>query len=169
MGQPGMTRTDADYFPLLVGNHILGGGGLVSRLSDEIRERRGLSYSVYSYFAPLRERGPFIVGLQTENARKREAETVMRRTVADYIARGPTEQELLAAKQQLAGGFPLRIDSNRKIADYLAAIGHYRLPLSYLDEFMVRIEAVSIEQVRDALRRRLRVDSMLTVTVGGGK
>jgi zinc protease len=117
----------------------------------------------------LRERGPFVAGLQTENARKREAETVMRRTVAEYIAQGPTEQELVAAKQQLAGGFPLRIDSNRKIADYLAVIGLYRLPLSYLDEFMARVEAVSIEQVRDALRRRLRVDSMLTVTVGGGK
>jgi zinc protease len=169
MGQPGMTRTDADYFPLLVGNHILGGGGLVSRLAEEIRERRGLSYSVYSYFSPLRERGPFIVGLQTENARRGEAEKVMRRTVAEFIAQGPTEQELVAAKQQLAGGFPLRIDSNRKIADYLAAIGFYRLPLGYLDEFMARIEAVSAEQVREAVRRRLNVDTMLTVTVGGGK
>ncbi len=127
MGQPGMTRTDADYFPLLVGNHILGGGGLVSRLSEEIRERRGLSYSVYSYFTPLRERGPFVVGLQTENARRQEAETVMRRTVAEFIAHGPTELELAAAKQQLVGGFPLRIDSNRKIVEYLAIIGLYRL------------------------------------------
>ncbi len=169
MGQPGMTRTDPDYFPLLVGNHILGGGGLVSRLSVEIRERRGLSYSVFSYFTPLRERGPFIVGLQTENARRGEAETVMRRTVAEFIAQGPTELELVAAKQQLAGGFPLRIDSNRKISDYLAAIGFYRLPLGYLDDFVARVEAVSAEQVREAVRRRLNVDTMFTVTVGGGK
>ena len=169
MGQPGMTRTDADYFPLLVGNHILGGGGLVSRLSEEIRERRGLSYSVYSYFTPLRERGPFVAGLQTQNARRQEAETVMRRTIAENIAQGPTESELVAAKQQLAGGFPLRIDSNRKIADYLAAIGFYRLPLGYLDEFMARVEAVSVEQVRAAMRRHLNVDTMFTVTVGGGR
>ena len=169
MGQPGMTRTDPDYFPLLVGNHILGGGGLVSRLSDEIRERRGLSYSVHSYFMPMRERGPFVVGLQTENARRNEAETVMRRTVAEFIAKGPTEQELEAAKQHLTGGFPLRIDSNRKIADYLAVIGFHRLPLGYLDDFIARVEAVTAEQVREALRRRLRVDTMLTVAVGGGK
>ena len=169
MGQPGMTRTDADYFPLLIGNHMLGGGGLVSRLSEEIRERRGLSYSVYSYFTPLHERGPFIAGLQTENARRREAETVMRRTVVEFIAQGPSEQELVAAKQQLAGGFPLRIDSNRKIADYLAAIGFYRLPLGYLGDFVARVEAVSAEQVREAVRRRLNVDTMFTVTVGGGK
>jgi len=169
MGQPGMTRTDPDYFPLLVGNHILGGGGLVSRLSDEIRERRGLSYSVHSYFTPLRERGPFVVGLQTENARRKEAETVMRRTVAEFVAQGPTETEFDAAKKNLSGGFPLRIDSNRKIADYLAMVGFHRLPLSYLDDFIARVEAVTAEQVRDAMRRRLRVDTMLTVVVGGGK
>ncbi len=169
MGQPGMTRTDPDYFPLLVGNHVLGGGGLVSRLSGEVREKRGLSYSVHSYFAPLRERGPFVMGLQTENVRRDEAEAVMRRTLTEYVAEGPTEQELAAAKKNLAGGFPLRIDSNRKLADYAATIGFYQLPLGYLDEFIPRVEAVTAEQVRDALRRRLRPDTMLTVVVGGGR
>ncbi|OGI42376.1 MAG: zinc protease [Candidatus Muproteobacteria bacterium RBG_16_64_11] len=169
IGQPGMTRTDPDYFPLLVGNHILGGGGLVSRLSDEVREKRGLSYSVHSYFAPLRERGPFLMGLQTENARRDEAEAVMRRTLTEYVAEGPTERELAAAKKNLSGGFPLRIDSNRKLADYAATIGFYNLPLGYLDEFIPRVEAVTAEQVRDALRRRLRADTMFTVVVGGDK
>ncbi len=169
MGQPGMTRTDPDYFPLLVGNHILGGGGLVSRLAEEIREKRGLSYSVQSYFAPMRERGPFVMGLQTENGRRHEAEALMRRTLAEYIAEGPSEKELAAAKKNLTGGFPLRIDSNRKLADYAAMIGFYNLPLGYLDEFISRVEAVTAEQVRDALRRRLRADTMLTVVVGGDK
>jgi len=169
MGQPGMTRTDPDYFPLLVGNHILGGGGLVSRLAEEIREKRGLSYSVHSYFAPMRERGPFVLGLQTENGRRHEAETVLRRTLAEYIAEGPSDKELTAAKMNLTGGFPLRIDSNRKLADYAATIGFYNLPLDYLDVFIPRVEAVSVEQVRDALRRRLHADTMLTVVVGGGR
>ncbi|MBI5612166.1 MAG: insulinase family protein [Gammaproteobacteria bacterium] len=169
IGQPGMTRTDPDYFPLLVGNHILGGGGLVSRLSDEVREKRGLSYSVHSYFAPLRERGPFLMGLQTENRRRDEAEAVMRRTLSELIAQGPTASEVEAAKKNLAGGFPLRIDSNRKLADYAATIGFYNLSLGYLDEFIPRVEAVTAEQVRDALRRRLRADTMFTVVVGGDK
>lgn len=169
MGQPGMTRADPDYYPLLVGNHILGGGGLVSRLAEEIREKRGLSYSVHSYFAPMRERGPFVIGLQTENGRRHEAETVLRRTLAEYIAEGPSDKELTAAKMNLSGGFPLRIDSNRKLADYAATIGFYNLPLDYLDEFIPRVEAVSAEQVRDALRRRLHADTMLTVVVGGGR
>jgi zinc protease len=169
MGQPGMTRTDPDYFPLLVGNHILGGGGLVSRLAEEVREKRGLSYSVHSYFAPMRERGPFVMGLQTENSRRLEAEAVMRRTVSELIAEGPTDKEVEAAKKNLAGGFPLRIDSNRKLADYAATIGFYNLSLGYLDEFIPRVEAVTAEQVRDALRRRLHADTMLTVVVGGGR
>lgn len=167
MGEPGMHRLDPDYFPLYVGNYVLGGGGLVSRLSEEVREQRGLSYSVYSYFLPMKQRGPFIVGLQTKNAQREQALKVVRRTLAGFIARGPTAKELKAAKSNLTGGFPLRIDSNRKIAAYLTVIGFYRLPLSYLQDFPGRVEAVTVEQVRDAFRRRVHPDRMVTVTVGG--
>jgi len=167
MGEAGMTRDDPDYFPLLVGNYVLGGGGFVSRLTEEIRTQRGLSYSVYSYFHPLREPGPFIVGLQTANHQRAEALAVARRVLADFIRTGPTEAELDAARKNLAGGFPLRIDSNRKIAEYLTVIGFYRLPLGYLDEFIARVEAVTVEQVRDAFRRRIHPEHMVTVIVGG--
>ncbi len=168
MGQPGVSRGDPDYFPLFVGNHVLGGSGLVSRLSDEIREKRGLSYSTYSYFLPMRRPGPFIVGLQTRTSQADEALRVTRETLADFVKNGPTQEELDQAKQNLTGGFPLRIASNSKIVGYLAMIGFYGLPLDYLDTFVANVEAVTLDQVKDAFRRRVNPDKMVTVVVGRG-
>ncbi|MBI5463149.1 MAG: insulinase family protein [Gammaproteobacteria bacterium] len=167
LGQPGIRRDDPDYFTLYVGNYVLGGGGLVSRLSDEVREKRGLSYSVYSYFMPMAERGPFELGLQTRNDQAAEALKVLRETLARYVAEGPTAAELEAAQKNITGGQALRIDSNRKILEYLAVIGFYRLPLDYLETFNGKIEAVTLEQVRDAFKRRVQPERMLTVLVGG--
>ena len=169
MGQPGVQRGDPDYFPLYVGNYILGGGGLVSRLSVEVREKHGLSYSVYSYFYPLRVPGPLFIGLQTKNTQRDEALKLLREVVSDFVAKGPTPQELEAAKKHLTGSFPLRLDSNGKIAENLAVIGFYGLPLTYLDDFIPRVEAVTVEQIRDAFRRRVHPDQMVTVTVGGAR
>ena len=168
IGQAGMARNDPDFYPLYLGNHVLGGSGLVSRLSQEVREQRGLSYSVYSYFLPLREPGPFLLGLQTKNSQRAEALAVVRQVLKEYVEKGPTPEELAAAKKNVTGGFPLRIDSNRKIAEYLTVIGFYGLPLTYLDDFIPRIEAVTAEQIRDAFRRRVHPEHMLTVVVGGG-
>jgi zinc protease len=167
LGEAGISRNDPDYFPLLVGNYVLGGGGFVSRLMQAVRDQRGLSYSIYSYFYPLREQGPFMVGLQTKNTQWREALAVTRQVLAKYIEQGPTEDELIAAKKNLSGGFPLRIDSNRKISEYLTVIGSYHLPLDYLDQFIPRVEAVTAEQVRDAFRRRIHPAHLVTVIVGG--
>jgi zinc protease len=167
VGQPSIMRADPDYFPLYVGNHILGGSGLVSRLSEEVREKRGLSYSVYSYFAPMRAPGPFVMGLQTKNASRDEAYALLRKILGEFIAQGPTEKELEAAKKNITGGFALRLDSNRKIADQLAAIAFYRLPLTYLDDFSMRVQAVTAEQIRDAFARRVQPGRMITVIVGG--
>ena len=167
MGQPGMTRNDADYFALYVGNHILGGSGLVSQLSDEIREKRGLSYSVYSYFIPMHQKGPYQFGLQTRNDQAQEALDVMQGTLKDFIKNGPTDDELLAAKQNITGGFALRLDSNNKIADYLAMIGFYDLPLDYLETFKAKVDAVTIAQIKDAYSRRIQANKMITVLVGG--
>ena len=169
MGQPGMRRGDPDYFPLYVGNHILGGSGLVSILMDEVRERRGLSYSAYSYFEPLAERGPLILGLQTKNATANEAEAVMRDVLERFVAEGPTEDELDAAVKNITGGFPLRIASNGKIVQYLSLIGFYDLPLDYLDRLPERVSAVTVEQIRDAFRRRVHPDRLAVVMVGGGQ
>jgi zinc protease len=166
LGQPGMRRGDPDYIPLYVGNHILGGSGLVSLLSDEVREKRGLSYSVYSYFLPMRQRGIFQLGLQTKNAQAGEALRVMTETLRRFINEGPTDAELKAAKQNITGGFPLRISSNSKIVEYLAVIGFYNLPLDYLDTFTDRVKAVTKQQIRDAFKRRVDPDRLVTVQVG---
>jgi zinc protease len=166
MGAPGMRRDDADYFALFVGNHILGGGGFVSRIFDEVRQKRGLAYSAYSYFSPLAVEGPFVIGMQTEGAQAAEALAVVRRTLADFIENGPTAAELAAAKKNIIGSFPLRIDSNRKIHEYLSMIGFYRLPLTYIDDFVKKVERVSIEDVRRAFQKRFHPDRMVTVVVG---
>ncbi len=167
IGQPGMKRGEPDYFPLYVGNHILGGGGLVSLLSEEVREKRGLAYGAYSYFAPLRQTGPFIAGASTKNAQAREALRVMRDTIRAFIENGPTEAQLKAAKQNLIGGFPRKIASNRKLSEYLATMGFYDYPLDYLDTFVAIIEAVTREQIHAAFKRRFDVDRFVTVEVGG--
>jgi zinc protease len=166
IGTPGMARNDEDYFPLYVGNYILGGGGFVSRLMHEVREKRGMAYSVYSYFMPMQQPGAFQIGLQTKKEQADEALKVVRETVSDFIEKGVTEKELRAAKQNIIGGFPLRIDSNKKIIEYLSVIGFYELPLTYLDDFTGKVDKVTGEQIRDAFKRRIAPDSLATVIVG---
>jgi zinc protease len=167
MGQPGISRDDKDYFPLYVGNHIFGGSGLVSLLSNEVREKRGLSYSAYSYFMPMHEKGPYQLGLQTRNDQAQEALKVMKDTLAAFIITGPTQQQLTAAKQNITGGFALRLDSNSKIASYLAMIGFYGLPLDYLETFKTKVNSVTTAQIKDAFSRRVHPETMATVMVGG--
>ena len=167
-GQVGITHADKDYFPLYVGNHILGGNGLVSRLSEEIREKRGLSYYAFSYFEPMRARGPFVMGLQTRNNQVESAVDVMNKTLAGFVAHGPTAKELKESKQNITGGFPLRIDSNGKIAGYLTFIGFYGLPLDYLNTFNKHVQQVTLAQIRHAFQHHVHPDKRLTVIVGGG-
>ncbi len=166
IGAPGMARNDPDFFPLYVGNYTLGGGGFVSRLMNEVREKKGLAYTVYSYFMPLKQPGAFQIGLQTKKEQADEALKLVRSTLADFIAKGPTEKELLAAKQNIIGGFPMRIDSNRKILDYLSVIGFYDLPLTYLDDFTRNIDRVTVAQIREAFARHIDPQAMATVIVG---
>lgn len=166
IGVPGMARADPDYFPLYVGNYILGGGGFVSRLMSEVREKRGLAYSVYSYFMPLKQPGVFQIGLQTKKEQADEALQLVRKTLVEFIAKGVTEKELLAAKQNIVGGFPMRIDSNRKILDYLSIIGFYDLPLTYLDDFTRNVDSVTVAQIKDAFERHIDPQAMATVIVG---
>jgi zinc protease len=166
LGYPGVKRGDADYFPLYVGNYILGGGGFVSRLTEEVREKRGLAYSVYSYFLPLSDLGPFQIGLQTKREQADNALKLVRETLERFIRQGPTPKELQAAKQNIIGGFPLRIDSNGKILGYLAVIGFYRLPLTYLDDFNKQVDKVTLAQIKDAFARRINPDKLVTVIVG---
>ena len=166
IGAPGIKREDPDYFALFVGNHILGGGGFTSRMTDEVRQKRGLAYSAYSYFSPMLREGPFVIGMQTKGEQAREALAVAQKTLVDFVGQGPTAKELAAAKKNIIGGFPLRIDSNRKIHEYLAVIGFYRLPLTYLDDFVKNVERVTADQIKAAFQKRVHPDRMITVVVG---
>ena len=167
LGLPTLRRGDPDYFPLLVGNYILGGGGFVSRLMQEVREKRGYAYSVYSYFHPQLARGPFQIGLQTKREQAQAALKLVEEVLAEFLANGPTEAELKAARRNLADGFPLRIDSNRKLLEYLSVIGFYGLPLDYIDAFPRRVEAVTVADIRAAFARHVRPEHMVTVIVAG--
>ncbi len=166
VGQPGMMRGDKDYFALYVGNHILGGSGFSSRIVEQVREKRGLAYSSYSYFIPMRERGPFLLGLQTKNGHATEAMQVLRETLDKFIKDGPTSDELDHAVKNITGGFPLSIDSNKDIVGYLAMLGFYDLPLDYLKTFTHKVRQVTREQIMQAFRSRIHPDRMITVMVG---
>ena len=166
VGQPGMKRGDADYFDLYVGNHILGGSGFSSRIMKVIRDENGLAYSAYSYFLPMRQEGPFIMGLQTKNDSRDEALALLDTTLREFIEQGPSEEELAHAKMNITGGFPLRVDSNRDIVEYIAMLGFYDLPLDYLSTFNSKVNAVTVESIKDAFARRIDPSRLLTVTVG---
>ena len=166
LGYPGIKRGDPDLFPLYLGNYILGGGGFVSRLTEEVREKRGLVYSVYSYFMPMAELGPFQIGLQTKKEQAEAALQLVRETVNQFIKGGVTEAELKAAKSNIIGGFPMRIDSNSKILDYLAVIGFYKLPLNYLDEYNSNVAKVTVAQIKEAFSRRIKPENFVTIIVG---
>jgi zinc protease len=167
IGLPAIARDHADYFPLLVGNYTLGGGGFVSRLMKEVREKRGYAYSVYSYFSPRKLEGPFEIGLQTKRDQAQAAIKVVEDVLDEFIAKGPTREELGAAKKNLIDGLALRLDSNAKLLGYLSAIGFYGLPLSYIDDFPAKVAAVTTEQVRAAFARHVTRDNLVTVVVAG--
>jgi zinc protease len=169
VGAVGVARNAPDFFPLFVGNYVLGGGGFDSRLMREVRDKRGYAYSAYSYFMPMREAGPFQLGLQTKLEQTDDALKVAQDTLRQFIAEGPSEAELTQAKSNLTGGFPLRIDSNRKILDYLAMIGFYNLPLDYLDTWVDQVNAVDVAAVRQAFARTINPDALVTVVVGAGR
>jgi zinc protease len=166
MGMTAVTRNNPDYFPLLVGNYILGGGGFVSRLMAEVREKRGLAYSVFSYFSPGKDVGIFQAGLQTKSDQGSMALEVMSETIANFIAKGPTDSELIAAKANLVNGYPLRIDNNRKLLDNVSSIVWNDLPLDTMEVWTKQVEAVTLDQVTAAFQKYLAMDRMKIVLLG---
>lgn len=167
MGQPGIRRDDPDFFPALVGNYILGGGGFASRLTAEVREKRGLSYSVYSAFSPGLHAGAFQLGLTTRPDQAGEAVKVAGDVLRGFVRQGPSRAELKAAQQYLVNGFALRIDSNQKLLDNVANIAWNGLPLDYLENWTQRVQAVSVQDIRRTFERVLQPERMVTVVVGG--
>ena len=165
VGLPAIERSHPDYFALMVGNYTLGGGGFVSRLMQEVREKRGYAYSVSSYFAPRLAAGPFDIGLQTKRAQAQDALKVVDDVLKAFLDTGPTAEELAAAKKNMIDGQALRLDSNAKLLGALSAIGFYGLPLDYLDQFPRKVGAVTRDDVRTAFQRHVKLGNLVTVIV----
>jgi len=166
VGQTGIKRGDEDYFTLYVANHPFGGSGFASRLVEVIREQHGLAYSVSSYFLPMREAGPFAMSMQTKTEQTEQALALLDQELVKYVKNGPGKDELAASMSNITGSFPLNIDSNSKLLNYIAMIGFYDLPTDYLDNFISNMKAVDVKMINDALHRRIHPDRMVTVVVG---
>lgn len=166
IGQIGIARNDKDYLPLYVGNYMLGQAPLISEFCREIREKRGLVYYISSIFSASVRPGPFLINFSSSNEKVKEAITVTMQTLKHFVQNGPTIDNLQAAKNSLSARFPLEFASNAAIKNKLMTIGVYNLPLNYFDTYVNSLTTVTTEQVRDAFKRHINSDNMLTVTVG---
>lgn len=166
IGQIGIDYHSKHLFPLLVGNYTLGGSGLVSKLAEEVREKRGLTYGVYSSFELMAAPGPFTIKLATKGQQAQQALSVTLNTLNQFLKSGPSEEELIAAKQYLNGSFPLKLSSNKSIAATLINIGFYQLPLNFIDGYLDNINQVDTKQIKTAFDATINTKQLLTVMVG---
>lgn len=166
LGQVSITSTEEDYFPLMVGNYTLGGGGMVSRLFHEVREQKGLVYGIHSGFSPLLARGPFGIKLQTRNEEAQNAIALTCEVLKKFVAEGPTDIELSAAQKNIIGGFPLELASNSSILGQIVRIGFYQFPLDYLDHYREKVAAVTQADIRTAFQKYVKLDELVQITVG---
>ncbi len=165
-GSVGLKRADPDFIPAFVLNHVLGGGGFESRLFREVRERRGLAYSVYSYLAPYEHTGLFLGGVSTRNDRAAETLEIIVAEIKRIATDGPTADELEKTKRFLIGSYPLRFDTSGKITANLLDIQIENLGIDYIDKRNALVEAVTIEDIRRAARRFLAEVKLLVMLVG---
>ncbi len=165
-GHLGLPRDDPDYIAAYVMNYVLGGGGFASRLMDEVREKRGLAYGVYSYLADMDETALYLGGVQTANERMAESLEVIRAEWSRMAAEGVTAEELDNAKKYLTGAFPLSFDSNARIANYLVFMQEEKLGKDYIDRRNALVEAVTLDDVRRVAARLLKPEALSVVVVG---
>jgi len=168
IGQPGLARRDPDFLAFMVANQILGGSGFSSRLMQEVRERRGLTYDIHSRFVPGRHAGAFVVATTTQPQRAAQALALVQEEIRRFVADGPTQAELEHAQAALINGFGLRLDSNRELLQEVAALAWHDLPLNDLQTWGARVAALERAQVHRALQRVLQPERMVTVLFGGG-
>jgi zinc protease len=167
LGRPGIRQDHPDYFPLLVANHILGGGS-ASRLYTRVREERGLAYAVYSYLSPGRYGAAYAVSLQTRADAAREAVRLVREEMTRMGQAPVAERELQLARSYLIGSFPLRLDTSRKVADMLVGLEEYGLGLDYPERFMREVAKVTAADVQRVAQRYMDPATFSSVTVGKG-
>ena len=164
---PVLKQNDPDYFALLLGNYILGGGGFDSRLMKELRDRKGYTYGASSSFTAYAQPGPFTIEFATERKNSRAALKAAQQVLADFVRQGPTEAEMKQAKAYITGSFPLRIDTNGKLLANLADIGLYNRPADWPDSYHGKISALTAQEVKAAWQRHIRPDEMNVVLTGG--
>lgn len=169
MGQLGIKYRSPNYFPLIVGNYTLGGGGLVSRLFNQLREQHGLSYAAFSYFLPMAQTGPFVIGLGTRTKQANKAIQLTQAVLANFIKTGPSETELQTAKNNITSNLILGLDSNRAIANTLLTMAFYQLSDDYLDSYRKKIDAVNQEDIKQAFQALIKPNQLLVVRVGKPK
>ena len=165
-GSKGVLRDDPDFMPAYVMNYVLGGGGFASRLMEEVREKRGLTYGIYTYLVPLDRSGLYMGQVSTENAKAGETLSIVRAEFKKLRENGITEEELKNAKTYLTGSYPLRFDSNSKIAGQLVAIQLEELGIDYIDKRNELIDAVTLEDIKRVAERLLDPDNMIISIVG---
>ena len=165
LGHAGVSRENPDFYTLTVMNDILGGGGFASRLVKEIREKRGLAYSVASFFETSKYPGAFQIVFQTKNASAREAIALALQEMERLRTEKVSEEELERAKQYLIGSFPFRLGTQRQLASFLTQTEYSRLGLDYAQQYPSRIRSVTREDVYRVAQTYLHPDSALLVIV----
>lgn len=165
-GHQGLKRDDKDFIPAYILNYIMGGGGFASRLMEEVREKRGLAYSVYSYLYPLKHSALVLGGVATKNSSVPEAMDLIKKEFIRMANDGPSEEELKNAKNYLTGSYALRFDTSSKIASQLLWIQVEGLGMDYIDKRNEMINAVNMSQIRDVAKRLFQGDKLRFVVVG---
>ena len=169
LGHNGVARGSPDYYAIQVMNYILAGGGFSSRAMDSIRNERGLAYSVYSYFAAEKSHGTFEFVMQTKNETAMEAIRIAGEEMRRMREQPVSDQELNDAKDYLIGSFPLRFDTNRKVASFLSQVEYFQLGLDYPDHYTELIRKIGREDVQRVAKQYLQPDKLVTVIVGNLK
>ncbi len=169
VGLVSIKRGSENHLPLYVGNYIFGGSGFSARLMQELRVKRGLTYGVYSYIYPLKEEGPFIIGIETKAVQAQKSVKLIQDMLIEFVKKGPTDNELKHAKNSIINGFPLRIDSNSDILNYLSMINYYNLPHDYLKTFTSKISEITKKDIINAFKKEIDINSLVTLVVGNAK
>jgi zinc protease len=166
LGMPTLEKSNPDYFAFFVGNEILGGSGLSSQLFEAIREKEGLAYSISSQIQTLKQKGPFFISLQTRNNESEKALALVKEHLDNFIAVGPSTQELKTAKQNIAGTFLMAFNSNAAIAHHVATLAFYQLPLDFYDSYLEKINAVTLDDIKRVFNDHVGSQKMVTITLG---
>ena len=169
IGGLSIERGSKNHLPLYVGNYIFGGSGFSARLMQELRVKRGLTYGVYSYIHPMKNTGPFVIGIETKSEQAQESVKLIHKMLREFYKNGPTDKELKHAKQSIINGFPLMIDSNSDVLNYLSLINYYNLPQDYLNTFTSRISNITKKDIMKSFKDEIDVNKLITLVVGNEK